>query len=78
MTKTKTTTVDVSDEEFASLIGEGVHTGLRKGSEAPSSATLHRAISDSNDGAWGDALAYCVWGIKHMGYRLVRDVKDGE
>lgn len=63
----------VSDDEFASLLGEGIHTGLRKGSEAPSSATLHRAIRESTDSAWGDALAYAVNGLRMMGYRLVRE-----
>ena len=66
----------ISDEEAQEQIGEGVHTGLRKGSDAPSSGPLWRAISDSNDGAWSDALAYCVWGLESMGYRICKQVDD--
>jgi hypothetical protein len=62
----------VSDDDFGSLIGEGVHAGLRKGSEAPSSHALWKAISESNDGAWGDAVDYCTWGIGYSGYHLVK------
>ena len=62
----------VDKDVAAELIGEGVHTGLRKGSEAKSSGPLWRAISESNDGAWSDALAYCMWGLESMGYVLCR------
>ncbi|QNJ56034.1 hypothetical protein SEA_RASPUTIA_144 [Microbacterium phage Rasputia] len=62
----------VSDEEFKSMLGEGVHTGLRKGSGAPSAPALHTAIAQSDDGAWGDALGYAVWGLRFMGYELVK------
>lgn len=65
----------VSDEEFKSMLGEGVHTGLRKGTDAPSAPTLHSAIANSDDGAWGDALGYAVGGLRYMGYELVK-VKD--
>jgi hypothetical protein len=70
---------EVDDEEFAGLLMEGVHTGLRKGSEAPMSGPLHRAISDavfSDDTSWGDACRFAVYGIKYMGYKLVREVDD--
>lgn len=65
----------VTDEAAADLIGEGVHTGLRKGSEAASSGPLWRAISESEDGAWSDAVRYCVWGLKTMGYVICVEVK---
>ena len=68
--------VEVSDEELQEQIAVGVHTGLRKGSEAPSSASLHRAISASIDSAWSDAARYCVWGLRRMGYE-VRRVSNG-
>ena len=63
----------VPDEEAREQIAVGVHTGLRKGSEAPSSAPLWRAISDSKDSAWTDAVAYCLWGLKSMGYVLCKE-----
>jgi hypothetical protein len=62
----------VEDDEFAEHIAIGVHTGLRKGSEAPSSGMLWRAISESDDSAWLDACNYAVYGLKSMGYRLVK------
>lgn len=66
---------EVVDHETAcSLIGEGVHTGLRKGSDAPNSAVLWRGISDSTDSAWPDAVEYCLYGLESMGYKIVRAV----
>ena len=65
--------VEVSDEEFEEHIAIGMHTGLRKGSDAPSSGPLWRAIGASDDSAWSDAARFCVYGIKSMGYRLVKD-----
>lgn len=70
-----TTYEPVPKAEAASLIGEGVHTGLRKGSEAPSSMPLWRAISGSTDSAWADAIAFCLWGLESMGYVLCRKVE---
>lgn len=66
----------VDADEVCSLLGEGVHTGLRKGSEAPSSGPLWRAISESKDSAWSDAIAYAVWGLEHMGYRVCKEVES--
>lgn len=62
----------VSDDTFAALIGEGVHTGLRKGSEAPSSRLLWDIISTVPDTAWSDALAFMVEGLGYVGYHLVK------
>jgi hypothetical protein len=63
--------VDV--QELAEEIALGVHTGLRKGSEAPSSAKLWQAISDSHDSAWLDAAHFCAQGLKLRGYTVTRD-----
>lgn len=68
-----TTYIPVEDDEFAEHIMIGVHTGLRKGSEAPSSGPLWRAIGESTDSAWADAADYCVQGLKAMGYKLVKE-----
>lgn len=65
---------EVSDEDFKSLLGEGIHTGLRKGTDAPEAHDLWVAISESSK-AWGVAIAYAVWGIKYMGYKLVKEEK---
>jgi hypothetical protein len=58
-------------DEVASIIGEGLHTGLRKGTGAPEAPALHRAISDSEQ-AWSEALDYLVWGLDVMGLALCR------
>jgi hypothetical protein len=65
----------MTDEEkmLADNIAIGMHTGLRKGSEAMSSMTIWRAISESQDSAWSDAAMYCVWGLKQMGYKITRE-----
>lgn len=67
------TYIPVEDDEFAEQIAIGMHTGLRKGSEAPSSGPLWKAISASDDGAWTDAAQYCVEGLKAQGFRLVKE-----
>ena len=61
------------DRELADNIAVGMHTGLRKGSDAPSSGLLWRAIGESTDSAWSDAAAFCVWGLKEMGYKITRE-----
>jgi hypothetical protein len=65
--------IEVADDEFAEQIAIGVHTGLRKGSDAPSSGPLWKAIGASDDSAWGDAARFCVYGLKSMGYKLVKE-----
>ena len=62
----------VDRETVLSLLGEGIHTGLRKGSDAPSAPRLWDAIRGSKDGAWGDALDYALWGLRYMGYDVVK------
>lgn len=57
----------------ASYIGESMHTGLRKGSEADDAATLWRSIADSRTGAWSDAAAFTVGCIDfHFGKDVAR------
>jgi len=55
-----------------SLLGESVHSGLRKGSDAPSSGPLWWVIHQSRDGAWDDALAFAISGLRYMGYDIVK------
>lgn len=67
---------EVSDEELAGEIAIGMHTGLRKGSEAPDSAKLWQAIRESQDTSWSDAAKYCVWGLRQMGYKVTKAVES--
>lgn len=68
----------IEDGEAADLIGEGIHTGLRKGTEADSAGDLWNLISKTDDGAWTDALAYLIDGLKYMGYQLCTRVPAEE
>lgn len=67
--------VEVMPEELAEQIAIGVHTGLRKGSEAPDSGDLWNAISASKTSAWIDAANFCAYGLKSMGYRVTKDAE---
>jgi len=62
----------VTDEEATSAIGEGLHTGLRKGTDAPEAPALWEAISASST-AWSEALDFLVWGLHHMGYAVCKE-----
>jgi len=61
-----------SQEDVISMLGEGIHTGLRKGTDAPSSGPLWQAIRASDDGAWGDALRFALWGLRYSGWEIVK------
>lgn len=62
--------VPIEKQEAAELLAEGVHVGLRKGSEAPSSGPLWKAIAESDDSAWMDAMQYAIDGLEYMGYQV--------
>jgi hypothetical protein len=50
------------------LLAEGVHAGLRKGSDAPDAGELYTAIANSHSSAWSDAISFAhdpffsMWG----------------
>ena len=50
-------------DDLASLIGEGVHTGLRKAIDSPQSSVAWRAIKDLPDGEWGIVIEFAMSGI---------------
>jgi hypothetical protein len=66
----------IDPDEAQSTIAQGMHTGLRKGSDAPSSGPLWRAISESTDSAWSDAAEFTIEGMASMGYRLCKQVDE--
>lgn len=72
-----TTYTPLPASEAASIIGEGLHTGLRKGTDAPEAHDLWTAVRDSNR-AWSEALAYLVDGLDYMGLALCKkEESDG-
>jgi hypothetical protein len=66
----------VDTDVATSLIGEGLHTGLRKGTEAMDAMDLWRAISNSDTSAWNDALNFLVESLDYMGYKLCKNDKE--
>lgn len=43
-----------------SLFSEGVHAGLRKGTDAPDANHIWSVIASSRTSAWGDAIAFAL------------------
>lgn len=58
----------VDQDTARSLIGEGIHTGLRKGCNDGHEAWT--AINDMPDEDWSSALRFLVDGLESMGYVL--------
>jgi hypothetical protein len=69
--------VPVDESSAQSIIGEGLHTGLRKGTDAPEAHDLWKAVSESDE-AWSDALGYLTWGLEQMGMALCKKEKVDE
>lgn len=67
----------IPDDEAQDILGEGIHTGLRKGTDAPGSHKAWKAIAAENSG-WSDALKFFLWGLDYMGYAICKkvEVKD--
>lgn len=60
----------VSADLAMELLGEGIHTGLRKGSDAHDAHELWLAIDRSESSAWSDALRYFISGLDAMGFAI--------
>lgn len=69
--------VPIPDDEARSVIGEGLHTGLRKGTDAPESVALWDAIRKS-DRAWTEALGFMIWGLDYMGLKVCKKTEVPE
>jgi hypothetical protein len=67
----------VDDNEAASIIGEGLHTGFRKGSSDPKAADLWNAVHDCGT-AWSDGLSFLIWGLDVMGMALCKKVETDD
>lgn len=67
------TTKDLTREDWASVLGEGIHTGFRKGSEHPRSSHYWNVINDMPDELWNDVLSYLVWSLDYMQLIKVRE-----
>jgi hypothetical protein len=65
------TYVPVTDATACALLGEGVHTGLRKGTDATGAPATWQAVA-ATDSGWSDAVAFAVGGLKLMGYTICK------
>lgn len=54
-----------------SLLGEGIHTGLRKAGTGPKSAEIWNLIHDDLE-SWSNAVAFAVYGLESMGYAVCK------
>lgn len=52
----------ITTEDLKSMIGEGVHTGFRKGTDAKGSHKAWVAIG-ANESGWDEVLDYVMWGL---------------
>lgn len=50
-------------DELREMLGEAIHTSLRKGCDDPQAVIAHRAISAMDRDQWAAALDFCVWGL---------------
>lgn len=64
----------VDKETARSIVGEGVHTGLRKGCEYGHPAW--EAISKLPDGEWSSAIRFFLWGLDVMGMAICEKVPE--
>lgn len=69
MVKRKLT--DKQKKTIESLIGEGVHTGLRKACDSTASAIAWRAINNLPTGQWGQAVDFAT-------REVIRYIESGE
>lgn len=53
------TVTDRTEEAFAEILAEAMHTGYRKGTDSYQAAQIHRLINDMPDREWG-AYVYFV------------------
>lgn len=71
--------VQVDDGTFKSLLGEGLHTALRKASDHNEARAAWYAIDRLPAEEWNAVLSFVVSGIHASGCRLVsRDTSGGE
>jgi len=59
-------------EEARSVLGEGLHTALRRAGSTGHSITAYRAIEAMPEGEWGSILDFVIDGMSLMGLWIVR------
>lgn len=65
----------VPREDAMSLIGEGLHTALRKIADSEEAAVAWKAIYDMDSEEWSGYLAFLIEGMRYTGYEVCQ--KEG-
>lgn len=60
----------VPREDAMSLIGEGLHTALRKIADSDEATRAWEAISDMDSEEWSGYLAFLIEGMRYSGYEV--------
>lgn len=65
-------------EEWMSAIGEGLHTGFRKGSDTPCDMIYWRILRDMDPEIWDSVLRYTVDGLEYMQFLETTDDRGSD
>jgi hypothetical protein len=66
MSDTKTEETRYTEDEWKSILGEGIHVAFRKGSDHPEAHDYWKLIQKMPDELWDDVLGYVVWSLSYM------------
>ena len=55
-----------TEDDWKSILGEGIHVAFRKGSDHPKAHDYWLMIKDMPDDLWDDVLGYVVWSLDYM------------
>lgn len=64
------------EEEIISVLGQSIHTGLRKAGESHAADRAWHAITDMPDDDWSGVLGWAVWAMGVSGYIIVKEEED--
>lgn len=70
--------IPVDIDTAKSLIGEGIHTGMRKAIDSPQAHPAWKAIQELPDDDWDAVLEFLVSGLASVGYELFEVQPDFE
>jgi hypothetical protein len=61
-------TIHGTRQELLSMLGEGFHTGFRKGTDDPAAHEVWLGIRNLPAASWNDVLEFLVWGLEYSGF----------
>jgi hypothetical protein len=66
MSKTKDEKQIYSRDDWASILGEGIHVAFRKGTDHPKAHDYWKMIQEMPDELWNDVTTYVVDSLVYM------------